>query len=151
MPKRNADEQSDNWCTSLALANAVGEFHLDPASNSRSHIRAQKKYCLEDGQDGLALPLEGSVFLNPPYSNPLPWCERLRYHKSPWVALVKLDPTTKWWAALMAGCSGWAPFRSRLKFERPDKPPFTANFPSALVWYERRQACKLSIQLWMAQ
>lgn len=147
MPKkRNPDADSDEWCTPKSLADALGEFHLDPASNDRSHIRAQRRYTKAD--DGLSKVWEGAVFLNPPYSNPLPWCERLRDHKGPWVTLVKLDPTTKWWAALMAGCSDWAPFRSRIKFERPDKPAVTANFPNALVWYERRQACKLAIQLW---
>lgn len=149
MSKRNADAESDSWCTPKALASALGDFHLDPCSNERSHIKSLRKYCLP--QDGLSLPWEGSVFVNPPYSNPLPWAERLSEYRQPWVALVKLDPTTKWWAALMFGCSGWAPFRSRIKFERPNKAPIGANFPNALVWRDRKMACKLEIQLWGAR
>jgi hypothetical protein len=78
----------------------------------------------------------------------MPWAVRLAEHPS-FVALLKLDPTTKWWAVLADSGAEWAPFRKRLKFERPDKPQLTANFPSVLFWrgYQMRPA--LQELLWL--
>ncbi|MDQ3299962.1 MAG: phage N-6-adenine-methyltransferase, partial [Myxococcota bacterium] len=103
--------------------------------------------------DGLTEPWCGSVFVNPPYSNPLPWAKRLAGHDAdaPWVALVKCDPTTKWWRTLIAHASSWAPFRHRIAFERPDKPDFVANFPSALVWHLWEPRPELAELLWLAR
>jgi hypothetical protein len=74
---------------------------------------------------------------------------RLRVHDGPWCALVKLDTTTKWWRELMLGCGGWAPFRRRVAFERPDKPPLTANFASALVWRRWTPGTELASWIWL--
>jgi hypothetical protein len=88
-----------------------------------------------------------SVFVNPPYSNPLPWCQKLRDHDGPWCALLKLDPSTRWWAALMQASPTVAPFRKRLKFEG-DKS-MTANFPSVLVYSAWRPPAALVPHLWL--
>lgn len=131
-------DSTDSWCTPPGIAHDLGPFDLDVASNPRSHIGAERSYQLDRGEDGLALPWTrpaGSpaiVWCNGPYSDPLPWCERLRVHRAPWAALWKLDPTTKWFAQLMIGCDAWAPFRSRIKFV--GKQDYTANFASFLVW-----------------
>lgn len=153
---------SDSWCTPGDLCALLGAFDLDPCSNARSKLIAEHSCSLEGnslrciGRDGLSISWRTrdygrpySVFVNPPYSNPLPWCLRLTAHNGPWVALVKLDPSTKWWAALMRSCSAWAPFTRRLKFDRPDKPPLTANFPSALVWSLWRPSAELQKRLWI--
>lgn len=147
--KINPDENSDTWCTPKDLCRMLGSFDLDPCSNGRSHVQANTTYDLARGEDGLALAWRGSVFSNYPYSDPSPWCVRLAAHDGPWVALTKLDPSTRWWAQLMSGCTGWAGFRHRLKFERGDKPPLTANFPSALVWSCWKPSAELSSHLWL--
>lgn len=139
---------SDDWCTPIELANDLGLFGVDPCSNPRSHVRADRKLSLEDGDDGLTEPWNGSVFLNPPYSQPLPWCRRLALHDGPWVALVKLDTTTRWWAALMSASPQWAPFRARVRFEAPGKSA-TANFASALVWSCWRPSRAMASRLWI--
>lgn len=144
------DTDSDSWCTPKDLARMLGHFDLDPCSNSRSHINADYTYSLQRGRDGLRADWwEGSVFVNPPYSNPLPWAKRLAKHEGPWVALMKLDPTTRWYATLLEACTGMAPFRARLKFERPDKKPITANFPSLLVWHCWKPSAELASHLWL--
>jgi len=61
--------------------------------------------------------LTGRCFCNPPYSEPRPWCDRLASYLRPWCALLKLDPTTQWWSALVAAGPHWAPFRKRLRFD----------------------------------
>ncbi len=140
---------SDSWCTPRWLCDALGYFDLDPCSNARSHVNAEVRYDLTRGQDGLKLEWYGSTFVNPPYSDPLPWSQKLARYGSPWVTLVKLDPSTKWWAALMPAASGWAAFNHRIGFDRPDKPPITANFPSALVWSLWKPSAALAPHLWL--
>jgi hypothetical protein len=145
---RAEDIDTDSWCTNRELARLVGHFSTDPCSNPRSHIQSDDRFMLERGDDGLVKPWGWSVWCNPPYSDPLPWAKRLAKHDGPWCALIKLDPTTKWWAKLVDNGGTYALFRSRVKFERPDKPPLTANFPSALVFRDWSPTPALLELLW---
>jgi hypothetical protein len=153
-PLTIADGSTDAQCTPRDLALELGTFGLDPCSNPRSHIRALRTYQLERGEDGLSLPwtLGGntpcSVFVNGPYSDPLPWCERLRAHEAGWCALWKADFTTEWWRQLMASGAMWAPFRKRLTFEKPGNCG-TANFCSVLVWKDIELSEAVMARLWM--
>lgn len=154
-------DSTDAQCTPRDLALDLGRFGVDPCSNPRSHIRADRTCMLERGQDGLADPwtIDGStssplasVFCNGPYSAPLPWCERLRAHRAPWCALWKLDPTTRWHAELVArGPDGsrarWAPFRMRLAFERKGNVG-AADFPCMLAWRDWTPSRELLRWLW---
>lgn len=149
---RTEDVDSDSWCTPRDLARLLGHFSTDPCSNPRSRISADQHYMLERGEDGLTRRWGYSVFVNGPYSDPMPWCRRLVKHDGPWCALWKLDPTTKWFATLAEGTGAtWAAFRQRLKFERPDKPPITANFPSVLVYRDWTPTPALAGLLWTPQ
>lgn len=143
-----ADGSTDAQCTPRDLALELGRFTLDPCSNPRSHILSDVRYCLEDGDDGLALPWHGSVWCNGPYSDPLPWCERLRAHNGPWCALWKLDPTTAWFAMLVRCGASWAPFRKRLRFEKPDNCG-SADFASVLMWRDWTPPGAVCARLWM--
>ena len=145
---------ADGWCTPLWLAELLGSFQLDPCSNDRSHVNTIEACALEseqdnyDGRNGLVYPWgQVSVFCNPPYSNVMPWAKRLRDHDGPWCALLKLDPSTKWWAVLMEASPTIAPFRKRIKFEG-DKA-MTANFPSVLVYSAWRPSRELAQHLWL--
>jgi hypothetical protein len=146
---KKGDPDSDEWNTPGWLCELLGDFDLDPCSNDRSLVRAAKRYTLAAGNDGLLDPWEGSVFCNPPYSDPLPWCKRLAGYPGPWCALVKLDPSTRWWSELITASTGHAAFRHRIKFDRPDKQPLSANFPSALVWHLWKPTRALAAHLWI--
>jgi hypothetical protein len=146
-PTGNVDS-TDAQCTPRDLALELGRFDLDVASNPRSHIQADRAYMLERGEDGLALPWFGSVWCNGPYSDPLPWCQRLRAHSGPWCALWKLETTTAWWRELMAAGASWAPFRARLTFERPGNVG-SANFCSVLVWRDWTPSDAVKARLWL--
>ena len=142
---------SDEWNTPEYLADLLGPFDMDPASSPTTHIQATRT-CYPDHpynhwQNGLLVAWEGSVFCNPPYSNPLPWCERLRDHDGPWCALLKLDPSTRWWATLMQANPVVAPFKKRIRFEGAGN--YTANFPSVLVYSGWRPSPELQQHLWM--
>ncbi len=142
---------TDDWCTPKWLADALGPFDCDPCSSERSHIDARRTYALDHvdpyRRDGLAIPWMGSIWVNPPYSNVGPWAQKLADHDGPWCTLVKLDPTTKWWATLMAACPTIAPFRKRIKFE--GDRAMTANFPSVLVYSAWRPPLALRPHLWL--
>lgn len=147
------DFGSDDWCTPKWLADALGDFDLDPCANDRSHIRSVEA-CSSTGEDdydardGLTYPWRRvSVFVNCPYSNVMPWAVKLTAHGGPWCALVKLDPTTRWWATLMVETPTVAPFRKRLKFEGANAT--TANFPSVLVYSAWRPPVALRPHLWL--
>lgn len=142
------DVDSDSWCTSREDARLLGHWSTDPCSNPRSWIQCDEAFSLENGDDGLTKPWGWSVFWNGPYSYPLPWCVRLAKHIGPWAALVKLDPTTVWWSTLIDSGATYAPYRKRRKFERPDKPPLTATFPSALVYRDWSPSAALAALLW---
>jgi hypothetical protein len=150
-PLTIADGSTDAQCTPRDLALDLGPFDLDPCANPRSHVRALTQYMLERGEDGLSLPWRDvSVFCNGPYSNPLPWCERLRAHEGPWCSLWKCDTTTRWFAELMAAGASWAPFRNRLRYERPGNCG-SADFTSILVWKDWRPSEAVQARLWMPQ
>lgn len=144
---------SDAQCTPRELALALGRFGIDPCSNPRSHVQADRRCMLELGQDGLSdswadtsgAPL--SAFVNGPYSDPLPWCERLRAHRAPACCLWKLDTTTQWFEQLMLGGFTWAPFRNRLKYERPGNCG-SADFPSFLAWRDWKPSRAVLQMLW---
>ncbi len=148
---------SDEWCTPKWLCERLGVFDLDPCSNERSNVEAMDSYALNWSgaatarmfrYDGLALDWgHKSVFVNCPYSNVTPWAEKLAAHEGPWVALLKLDPSTRWWATLMSANPFVAPFRKRIKFEG-DKA-MTANFPSVLVFKRWWPSNELTSHLWL--
>jgi hypothetical protein len=147
---------SDRWNTPKYITQALGYFDLDPCASATSHVQCGQRFGLDLGIDGLDEEWKStdktapawSVFVNPPYSKPLPWCQKLRDHNGPWCALVKLDPTTKSWSALMEANPTVAPFRKRIKFEG-DKD-MTANFPSVLVWSAWRPPAELVPHLWLS-
>lgn len=138
---------TDSWCTPKWIADLLGRFEIDVASNHASHIQAET-HCVLGKLNGLNHDWRrGSVFCNPPYSNVVPWAIKLRDHDAPWCALLKLDPSTKWWAALMEASPTVAPFRKRIKFEGDRS--MTANFPSVLVYSAWRPSRELAAHLWL--
>jgi phage N-6-adenine-methyltransferase len=80
------------------------------------------------------------VFLNPPYSNPLPWVEKAivesRKGKTI-VLLVKHDTSTIWWAKLHEAGAHFLPIIGRLQFAvahgRRRGRKAAAPFPSVLA------------------
>ena len=82
--------------------------------------------------DGLAMEWENKTYVNPPYSNPLPWVEKAIQESQKGktiVMLLRVDTSTKWFAKLIEAQAEILWFSRRLKFINKN----SANFPSMLV------------------
>jgi hypothetical protein len=82
--------------------------------------------------DGLELEWESKTFVNPPYSNPLPWVKKGIYESqrgNTIVFLLKHDSSTKWYQLLHEAGARFLPIQGRLKYGTNK----TAAFPSVLV------------------
>lgn len=110
------DPARGSWCTPKPIAEAVGEFDLDPFSNPRSHIQSLYRCMLEDGGDGFGgertagsykvggkCPLYGEanpasrVWLQPPYLKGFVQRAFRHYQHTRWTALLRFDPRPPWW------------------------------------------------------
>lgn len=65
------------WVISLALT-VMGSIDLDPCTLPENPTGASRYYTKIE--DGLTQPWLGNVWLNPPYSKPLPWLQKLVAH-----------------------------------------------------------------------
>lgn len=132
----------DSWCTPRAWAERVGAWDLDPCSNERSHIRATHTLRLDRGEDGLVADVRPGtrVFLNPPYGRGqvIQWVRR--FAKTRFCFLVRLDPSTRWFAELYAASQVLlVPRGERIEFEPPPGVKASKNpYPHVLAYADHR-------------
>lgn len=112
---------SDDWSTPKDLyADLDREFHFDddPCPLGGKAL-----------QDGLSRPWGKSVFVNPPYSKPEPWCRRA-YEESMQgaivVALLRGDTSTAWFHKWVYGKAELRFVRGRLRFGDAGPAPFNS-------------------------
>jgi hypothetical protein len=130
----------DSWCTPRWLADAVGEFDLDPCSNGRSHIQADVRFDFDaHGQDGIELSRKiipsSRVFINPPYSKGqvIRWIEA--YAHTRFCFLLRFDTSTAWFHELYRLSALVCIPRRRINFEPPPGVVASSNvFPHALFY-----------------
>ncbi|NEQ78082.1 MAG: hypothetical protein F6K23_36860 [Okeania sp. SIO2C9] len=100
-------KSSDCWYTPPEIVELVelvlGKIDLDPCSDDGKHIPA--KYHKTIREDGLACVWFGKVFINPPYSCPGKWIEKLisevnDSNVTEAIALLPASTDTKWFAPL---------------------------------------------------
>jgi phage N-6-adenine-methyltransferase len=127
---------SDEWYTPPLVFDALAlTFDVDPATipGGIPWIPADRHYSIED--DGLTMPWVGRVWLNPPYSSPSPWIQRLAAHGDG-IALIPADTSTAWWHDTVPTADAVCFIRGRLRFVKADlraAKSWTGRFPSALV------------------
>lgn len=115
--------KNDSWKTDKWILDMFPN-HYDPCPyNSKWDI------------DGLESDwsTEWLIFINPPYSNPLPWVEKAIAHKKEHnntiVMLLKHDSSTKWYRLLHEAGANFLMIAGRLKYQSSK----SATFPSVMV------------------
>lgn len=97
------EETSNEYATKpelwRPLANAVGGFDVDPASGAESEHIAETTYTKRD--DGLSKTWDGTVWLNPPFSEKTKWFRKAvgqvnAGNADTIVALAPVDTSTQW-------------------------------------------------------
>ena len=118
----------DNWSTPKEVYDALNaEFHFndDPCPLFGS----------DNGGEGLLRESGTSVFMNPPYSKPEPWCEKavLESRKGKTVVgLLRGDTSTRWFHKWVLPFAEVRFIKGRLRFGDLGNP---APFPSIVaIW-----------------
>ena len=115
---------SDDFLTPPELIEAMGEFDLDPCSSHRQE-RPSARRCYRFPEDnGLLLPWEGSVFVNPPFSELHSWVGRFILHGNG-VMLCPARVEVSWFWKLWGHCDGIFFSRGPIKYRCPNNssPP----------------------------
>lgn len=112
------DNKSVDWYTPKWIFDELGlKFDLDPCApiNGVPWIPAAKVYSLP--QDGLALPWDGLVWLNPPYGKFTgAWLQRMNGRHRNGVALVFARTDCKWFHESVAKADAVLYLSGRVKF-----------------------------------
>ena len=118
--RNNPLRPGDEWYTPKWLFDALGiVYSIDVCSPpDRTHVSvpAEQHYTIDD--DGLAQPWHGTVWCNPPYSDPEPWARRIVDHGDG-LLLVHMPMNAAWCVDVWHACAGIRLFQA-LEFVRPD-------------------------------
>ena len=120
-------KESDSYATDTWLKDLFKDW-FDPCTLSNGELRAL---------DGLGSSWRDRTYVNPPYSNPLPWCIKAvkenQEHKTI-ALLLKVDTSTRWFKVLQEGGARFLWVNGRLKFHTGEP----ANFPSMIAILEKQ-------------
>ena len=132
-------KDSDRWGTPQWLYDYYNEryhFTLDAAAEPLT-AKCEHYYTIED--NCLAQSWAGeTVWLNPPFSNPLPFVFKavLERHHATTVMLVRDDCSTKWFKLCLMHATEIIRLQDRLKFIHPDgteQGNSVANFNNSVI------------------
>ena len=145
---------TDVWLTPPALINSLGEFDIDPCCpNNLPWKTAKEFFSLENGQDGLKLPWIGRVWLNPPYSNWVPFLEKLKNHDNGISLIFARTETKGFFDHVWENADSILFLKRRVKFVKADlSSGGSATAPSILIAYGKNNTkalenCKLEGKL----
>ena len=139
-------QRETRWLTPRHLVDPLGEFDLDPAG-APGYSLARRTFQIDDGQDGLELPWEGRVWLNPPYGKLAePFMERLADHNRGTALIFARTETRNWHKNVWPKASGILFLKGRVSFLTAEQKSVTNNSgaPSALIAYGPDDAVKLA-------
>lgn len=120
---------SDEWYTPPALIKSLGEFDLDPACGPLCENQtARTRY----GTDGLSREWFGRVWLNPPFSDAMPWVDKLVAHGNG-ILLVFSRSDAVWYQRAVASAGGCFLLKGRIQFQRPGGGPSRCPLGCSLI------------------
>lgn len=108
--------KTDEWYTPLDILRPLGQFDLDPCSPIvRPWDTAKVHYTIVD--NGLLLPWNGRVWLNPPYGHKAKaWIERMSEHLNGIALLFARTDTAAWQRFIFPYCSSLFFLEGRVDF-----------------------------------
>lgn len=134
---QSAKMLTDEWLTPPEIIKALGSFDLDPCSPiNRPWQTATKHYTVND--NGLLLPWEGRVWMNPPYGNKLSaWLNKLALHGDGIALTFARTDTKAFHDYVFDFASSIFFFKKRLTFYdvNGNKGKYTGGAPSCLISY----------------
>lgn len=143
---QRTEGRTDTWLTPPEILYALGPFDLDPcaAPEPRPWPTAARHIVLPE--DGLAVPWEGRVWVNPPYGARTGlWMRQLASHGQGTALLFARTETDHWHRWVWPKATAILFLRGRLFFCRPDGSRMdNAGGPSALIAYGDEDADRLA-------
>lgn len=131
--------KTDTWLTPRYILDALGPFDLDvcAAPEPRPWDTAKRHYTAP-GENGLILPWEGRVWMNPPYGNQLGlWLHKLAVHGRGTSLIFARTDTAAFFDYVWQEADAVMFLRGRLHFHHADGTRASKNSggPSVLVAY----------------
>lgn len=97
-----------------------GVIHLDPATTPDNPVGAERFVHLPD--DGILVPWEGNVFVNPPWGRTMPiWVSKALTAPGRVTMLTRTSTDSRWFQHALEQCSDVLFFGRRLDYEFPGK------------------------------
>lgn len=144
--QKNKDSTTDTWLTPPEIIIACGDFDLDPCCPATlPWTTAINSYSLDGrGEDGLALPWEGRVWLNPPYSNWVPFVKKLKEHGNGIALIFARTETRGFFDHVWNSADSILFLKRRIRFYKLDGTlGGSGTVPSVLIAYGTDNADKL--------
>lgn len=136
---------NDTWLTPPGLLTALGPFDIDPCCPLNMPWRTASKM-ISLPTDGLAVAWTGLAWVNPPYSQPLPWIERCYLHGNAILLLPAKSPETRWGQRLLLTADLLLYQKGRMLFHYLDGTCSTGKWsPYVLAAYGPTARAKLII------
>lgn len=132
------EQRQTRWLTPKPLVESLGHFDLDPCGAPGWEL-ADRTFLLERGEDGLELPWEGRVFLNPPYGKEAwPFLRKMAQHGHGTALIFARTETEIFFETVWEAATSVLFLKGRLTFLNGEtQEPARANSgaPSCLVAY----------------
>jgi len=134
----------DRWYTPPGIIQSLGEFDLDPACDSESPFQTAS-LMIGPEKDGLKHEWSGRVWCNPPFSNVVPWVDRMIQHNNG-VLLVFARSDAVWFQRAVIAGKGCLLLTGRTSFRRPGGNESRCPLGCALIGFgnENKEAIKNS-------
>lgn len=128
---------TDEFLTPPEIVRAMGEFDLDPCGSHRqAGSLARNEYKFPEA-NGLLLPWEGAVFVNPPFSELQAWIGRFILHNNG-ILLVPARVEVSWFWRLWHNCHGFFFTKGPVKYICPEGKSPPGFLEGRSVPWERR-------------
>lgn len=112
-------KSSDEWYSPLEMIRALGRFDLDPACGPLCPNRTARRR-FGPIENGLCQNWKGRVWCNPPFSNVVPWVDRMIAHNNGCL-LVFSRSDAVWFQRAAVAARGVFFLKGRTQFSRPEK------------------------------